>query len=183
MCGIALIRLRKPYEYYVEKYGTYRYGLKKLYLLMQKQHNRGQDGAGVATVKIDVSPGNRYISRYRSKSEQPIEEIFRKIDTKLKESLKDIELTPENAPIVRERLAFMGEVLMGHLRYGTHGRNSLEECHPFLRQSNWRSRNLVVAGNFNLTNVDELFEKLVQLGQHPKDKVDTVIVLEKSATF
>lgn len=188
MCGIALIRLRKPYEYYVEKYGTYRYGLQKLYLLMQKQHNRGQDGAGVATVKIDVPPGSRYISRYRSKAEKPIEDIFQKIDDKVKQGFKDMQISENQTDIVtarqtKEEVAFTGEVLLGHLRYGTHGGNSLEECHPFLRQSNWTSRNLVLAGNFTMTNVDELFAKLIQLGQHPKDKVDTVIVLEKIGHF
>ncbi|GAB4401842.1 MAG: amidophosphoribosyltransferase [Microscillaceae bacterium] len=183
MCGIALIRLRKPLAHYVEKYQTYHYGLKKLYLLMQKQHNRGQDGAGVANVKIGVSPGKRYISRYRSTAELPIEDVFQKIDQKVQEGLKNIALDAGNAEQVKEEVAFMGEVFLGHLRYGTHGGNSIENCHPFLRQSNWRSRNLVLAGNFNMTNVDELFDKLIELGQHPKDKVDTVIVLEKIGHF
>ena len=180
MCGIALIRLRKPFSYYVDKYDTYRYGLKKLYLLMQKQHNRGQDGAGVANVKIGVPPGKRYISRYRSNEASPIEDVFQRIDLKIKENLKDHNVDNE---WVRQNVAFMGEVLLGHLRYGTHGGNTLENCHPFLRQSNWRSHNLVLAGNFNMTNVDELFNKLIELGQHPKDKVDTVIVLEKIGHF
>ncbi len=183
MCGIAFIRLRKPYAHYVEKYETYRYGLKKLYLLMQKQHNRGQNGAGVANIKIDVSPGQRYISRYRSMAESPIDDIFKRINLKLKEGLNGMGFDPTQADWVKENVAFTGEVLLGHLRYGTHGRNSLEHCHPFLRQSNWRSQNLVLAGNFNMTNVDQLFNKLVELGQHPKDKVDTVIVLEKIGHF
>lgn len=183
MCGIALIRLRKPYEYYVEKYGSYRYGLQKLYLLMQKQHNRGQDGAGVANIKIDTPPGTRYISRYRSDSDTPIEDIFRRIKDKLESGLGDTPVDPEKAQWVKDNVAFTGEVLMGHLRYGTHGVNSMESLHPFIRQSNWKSRNLVLAGNFNLTNVDELFNKLIELGQHPKDKVDTVIVMEKIGHF
>jgi len=183
MCGIALLRLRKPFEFYVEKYGTYRYALKKLYLLMQKQHNRGQDGAGVVNVKIDVHPGKRYISRYRSTAEQPIEDLFKKIDDRITPDLEGFSYTIADAQHAKEDVPFMGEVLLGHLRYGTHGGNSLEQCHPFLRQSNWRSRNLVLAGNFNMTNVDELFDRLVELGQHPKDKVDTVIVLEKIGHF
>jgi amidophosphoribosyltransferase len=183
MCGIALIRLRKPFSYYVEKYGTYRYGLKKLYLLMQKQNNRGQDGAGVANIKIDVPPGKRYISRYRSVEDQPIEDIFHKINEKISSSIQNTPKTAEYAEMLKEDTAFLGEVYLGHLRYGTHGGNSLENCHPFLRQSNWRSRNLVLAGNFNLTNVDELFDRLVELGQHPKDKMDTVLVMEKIGHF
>ncbi|MDX2304562.1 MAG: amidophosphoribosyltransferase [Microscillaceae bacterium] len=183
MCGIALIRLRKPFSYYVEKYETYRYGLKKLYLLMQKQHNRGQDGAGVANIKIDVPPGKRYISRYRSNDPSPIEDVFQRIDLKIRENLGGVETDVEKSEWVRQHVAFMGEALLGHLRYGTHGGNTLENCHPFLRQSNWKSRNLVLAGNFNMTNVDELFNKLIELGQHPKDKVDTVIVLEKIGHF
>jgi amidophosphoribosyltransferase len=183
MCGIALIRLRKPFSHYVEKYGTYRYGLKKLYLLMQKQNNRGQDGAGIANIKIDAPPGTRYISRYRSTEDQPIEDIFRKINEKISPFIKDAPLDAESAEKIKQESAFLGEVYLGHLRYGTHGGNSLENCHPFLRQSNWRSRNLVMAGNFNLTNVDELFQRLVELGQHPKDKMDTVLVMEKIGHF
>ncbi len=182
-CGIAFIRLRKPLQYYVDKYGTAAYGLNKLYLLMEKQHNRGQDGAGVANIKLDVSPGDRYISRVRSNSSQPIKEVFAKINEKLEliqkenpELLKDVDYLKKNA-------GFTGEVLLGHLRYGTFGRNSIENCHPFLRQNNWMTRNLVVAGNFNLTNVDELFNLLVDLGQHPKEQSDTVTVLEKIGHF
>jgi len=182
-CGIALIRLRKPFSYYIEKYGTPMYGINKLYLLMEKQHNRGQDGAGVAAVKIGVPEGKRYISRYRSVDPQPISVIFNKINRKFRKALRDNKDKYLDADWILENTAFAGEVLMGHLRYGTHGSNEIENCHPFLRQSNWRSRNLVVAGNFNMTNVDELFNKLVELGQHPKEKNDTVTVLEKIGHF
>lgn len=169
-CGIALIRLRKPYSYYINKYGTPLYGVNKLYLLMEKQHNRGQDGAGVATIKIGVPQGKRYISRYRSVDAQPISVIFNKINKKFRKVLNENKDKFYDADWLLENVAFTGEVLLGHLRYGTHGNNEIEACHPFLRQNNWRSRNLVVAGNFNMTNVDELFNKLVELGQHPKEK-------------
>ncbi|MBI34234.1 MAG: amidophosphoribosyltransferase [Flavobacteriales bacterium] len=182
-CGIVMIRLRKPLEYYQKKYGTALYGLNKLYLLMEKQHNRGQDGAGVATIKLDVDPGNRYISRHRSNGSKPIKEIFDKINMKFwelsetqPEKLKDPEWLKAN-------VSFVGELLLGHLRYGTFGGNNIEYCHPFLRQNNWKTRNLVLAGNFNLTNVDELFNLLLNLGQHPKEKSDTVTVLEKIGHF
>lgn len=182
-CGIALIRLRKPYQYYIDKYGTHLYGINKLYLLMEKQVNRGQDGAGVANIKIDVPPGHRYISRYRSVASQPVADIFQKINKKFRKALKNNKDKARDARWLQENLAFTGEVLMGHLRYGTHGANEIENCHPMLRQNNWRSRNLVIAGNFNMTNVDELFKKLVSLGQHPKDEVDTVTVMEKIGHF
>lgn len=182
-CGIVLIRLRKPFSYYIKKYGTPLYGINKLYLLMEKQHNRGQDGAGVATIKINVPQGSRYISRYRSVDAQPISEIFNKINKKFRKVYKENKDKYLDADWILENVAFSGEVLMGHLRYGTHGSNEIEACHPFLRQNNWRSRNLVVAGNFNMTNVDELFDKLVELGQHPKEKHDTVTVLEKIGHF
>jgi amidophosphoribosyltransferase len=182
-CGIALIRLRKPYSYYIEKYGTPLYGINKLYMLMEKQHNRGQDGAGVATIKVKVPEGKRYISRYRSVDSQPISVIFNKINKKFRKVIKDNKDKVNDAEWLLENVPFTGEVLLGHLRYGTHGKNDIENCHPFLRQNNWRSRNLVVAGNFNMTNVDELFTKLVELGQHPKEKVDTVTVLEKIGHF
>lgn len=182
-CGVVMIRLRKPLEYYQKKYGTALYGLNKLYLLMEKQHNRGQDGAGVATIKLDVEPGKRYISRYRSNNDKPIKEIFDKINQKFwdlaetqPEKLKDPEWLKDN-------VSFVGELLLGHLRYGTFGGNNIEYCHPFLRQNNWKTRNLVLAGNFNLTNVDELFSLLLNLGQHPKEKSDTVTVLEKIGHF
>jgi amidophosphoribosyltransferase len=182
-CGIAMIRLRKPLQHYIDKYGTALYGINKLYLLMEKQHNRGQDGAGVANIKLNVPPGSRYISRYRSIENQPIQDIFRKINKKYKKSLKGNKNKAKDANWLKENVAFSGEVLLGHLRYGTHGVNSVENCHPMLRQNNWRSRNLVVAGNFNMTNVDELFDKLISLGQHPKEKVDTVTVMEKIGHF
>ena len=182
-CGIALIRLRKPYQYYIDKYKTPLYAANKLYLLMEKQVNRGQDGAGVANIKIEVPPGHRYISRYRSVEPQPVQDIFEKINKKFRKVQKNNRDQYRNASWLQENVAFTGEVWLGHLRYGTHGANEIESCHPMLRQSNWRSRNLVMAGNFNMTNVEELFEKLVSLGQHPKDKVDTVTVMEKIGHF
>jgi amidophosphoribosyltransferase len=182
-CGIALIRLRKDYQYYINKYSTPLYGLNKLYLMMEKQVNRGQDGAGVANIKIDVSPGHRYISRYRSIEQNAVPDIFRKIHKKFQKAFKGNKDKLKDAQWIQENIAFSGEVLLGHLRYGTHGQNEIENCHPMLRQSNWRSRNLVMAGNFNMTNVDELFDKLVSLGQHPKERVDTVTVMEKIGHF
>lgn len=182
-CGIALIRLRKPFSYYVEKYGTSSYALNILYTLMEKQFNRGQDGAGIAVIKLDVPQGTRYISRYRSVDPQPVTEIFEKVNKKFRKALRDNKDKENDPQWLLENVAFTGEVMMGHLRYGTHGKNEIENCHPFLRQNSWRSRNLVVAGNFNMTNVDELFNKLIDLGQHPKEKVDTVTVLEKIGHF
>ncbi len=182
-CGVAFIRLRKPLSYYQQKYGTAMYGLNKLYLLMEKQHNRGQDGAGVATIKLNVEPGNRYISRHRSMASNAVADIFEYIQKKFAEVEK---LHPEkmkDADWLKENISFTGEVLLGHLRYGTHGKNSIESCHPFLRQNNWMTRNLVIAGNFNMTNVDELLQQLYALGQHPKEKADTVTVLEKIGHF
>jgi len=182
-CGIAFIRLRKPLEHYIRKYGTIAYGINKLYLLMEKQHNRGQDGAGIASVKLDVEPGQRYISRLRSNSNQPIKDIFSQINAKLQAvQAENLDLL-KDVSYMKKNVAYTGEVLLGHLRYGTFGRNSIENCHPFLRQNNWMTRNLVVAGNFNLTNVDELFNLLVDLGQHPKEQSDTVTVLEKIGHF
>lgn len=183
-CGIAMIRLRKPAQYYIDKYGTAAFASNRLYVLMQKQINRGQDGAGVANVKIDTKPGTRYISRYRSIEPSAVNYIFDKINRKYKKAKKiggHDALTDGNW--LKENIAFTGEVWLGHLRYGTHGENSIETCHPFLKQNNWRSRNLVMAGNFNMTNVEELFDKLVQLGQHPKEKTDTVTVMEKIGHF
>jgi len=182
-CGVVLIRMRKPLEYYQEKYGTSLYGLQKLYLLMEKQHNRGQDGAGVATVKLDMEPGKRYISRYRSNSNQPIKSVFSKINSKFQELEKNDPEKLKDAQWLKENVSFTGEVLLGHLRYGTFGGNSVEHCHPFLRQNNWKTRNLVLAGNFNLTNVEELFNLLLSIGQHPKEKSDTVTVMEKIGHF
>ncbi len=182
-CGIALIRLRKPLNYYSDKYGTALYGLNKLYLLMEKQHNRGQDGAGVANIKLDTEPGSRYISRYRSNGSNAIKEIFEKINNRLAEAKQTNPAKFNDAEWLKKNVAFSGELLLGHLRYGTFGKNSIENCHPFLRQNNWKTKNLVVAGNFNLTNVDELFEQLVDLGQHPKEKTDTVTVMERIGHF
>jgi len=182
-CGVAFIRLLKPLSYYQKKYGTALYGLNKLYLLMEKQHNRGQDGAGVATIKLDVEPGKRYISRHRSMASNAVADIFEYIQKKFADIQRE---TPErmlDAEWLKEHVSFTGEVLLGHLRYGTHGKNSIENCHPFLRQNNWMTRNLVIAGNFNMTNVDELLQQLYDLGQHPKEKADTVTVLEKIGHF
>lgn len=181
-CGIALIRLRKPLSYYIDKYGP-TYAMNKMYILMEKQHNRGQDGAGVANIKIDVEPGHRYISRYRSIKPQPVAHLFKKISKKYKKAQKEGKDKFRDDQWMKKHVAFTGELWLGHLRYGTHGRNSIENVHPFLRQNNWRSRNLVMAGNFNMTNVDELFDILVNLGQHPKEKVDTVTVMEKIGHF
>ena len=182
-CGIAFIRLLKPLSFYQEKYGTSLYGLNKLYLLMEKQHNRGQDGAGIATIKLDIKPGNRYISRYRSMEKNAVQDIFSYVMKKFSAVEK---INPEllkDAVWLKENISFIGEVLLGHLRYGTHGNNSVEACHPFLRQNNWMTRNLVIAGNFNMTNVDELLQQLYDLGQHPKERADTVTVLEKIGHF
>jgi len=178
-CGVAFIRLLKPLTYYQEKYGTALYGLNKLYLLMEKQHNRGQDGAGVATIKLNVEPGKRYISRHRSMASNAVADIFEYIQKKFAEVEKEHPEKMQDAEWLKDNMSFTGEVLLGHLRYGTHGKNSIESCHPFLRQNNWMTRNLVIAGNFNMTNVDELLEQLYELGQHPKEKADTVTVLEK----
>lgn len=181
-CGIALIRLRKPLSYYIEKYGA-TYAMNKMYILMEKQHNRGQDGAGIANIKIDQEPGFRFFSRYRSVKAQPVADLFKKISKKYSKAQKAGKEKFRDEKWLKEKVAFSGELWLGHLRYGTHGLNSIENVHPFLRQNNWRSRNLVMAGNFNMTNVEELFNILVDLGQHPKDKVDTVTVMEKIGHF
>ncbi|MBD3749406.1 MAG: amidophosphoribosyltransferase [Sphingobacteriales bacterium] len=182
-CGIAFIRLLKPLSYYQEKYGTSLYGLNKLYLLMEKQHNRGQDGAGIATIKLNVKPGNRYISRHRSMEKNAVQDIFSYVMKKFATVEKENPELLSDAEWLKENISFTGEVLLGHLRYGTHGKNSIEACHPFLRQNNWMTRNLVIAGNFNMTNVDELLQQLYDLGQHPKERADTVTVLEKIGHF
>jgi len=182
-CGIALVRLLKPIEYYLAKYGTAFYGLNKLHLLMEKQHNRGQDGAGVAVVKFDMEPGNRFIHRSRSNADSPIQDIFNKITKKL----RDIEERhPQNLLDIlwlKQNVDFIGELYMGHLRYGTFGNNTTFSLHPFVRENNWLTKNLVVAGNFNLTNVDELFNKLIDLGQYPIETSDTITILEKIGHF
>ena len=182
-CGIAFVRLRKPLEYYVEKYGTAFYGLNKMYLLMEKQRNRGQDGAGLANIKLDMAPGTRYISRYRSVDTNSIGDIFGKVQKRIAEGIAGDASRLSDVPWLKENLPFTGEVFLGHLRYGTYGGNTIEACHPFLRQNNWPTRNLIVAGNFNMTNVDELFNELVELGQHPKEKADTVTIMEKIGHF
>ena len=182
-CGIAMVRLLKPLSYYKEKYGTSFYALNKMYLLMEKQHNRGQDGAGLANIKLDMEPGTRYISRHRSNSSTPIKDVFAHINERFE---AEFDRHPENIQDpewLKQNLPFTGELFLGHLRYGTHGGNTIEHCHPFLRQNNWMTRNLVLAGNFNMTNVDELFDQLVEIGQHPKEKADTVTVLEKIGHF
>jgi amidophosphoribosyltransferase len=182
-CGIAMIRLLKPLDYYKEKYGTAFYGINKMYLMMEKQHNRGQDGAGFASIKLDVEPGQRFISRVRSNAAQPIQDIFAQINERIN---NELELRPEiknDVAAQKKHIPYIGELLMGHVRYGTFGKNSIEAVHPFLRQNNWMHRNLIMAGNFNMTNVNDLFAKLVELGQHPKDKADTVTVMEKVGHF
>ncbi len=182
-CGVAMLRLLKPLSFYQEKYGTSLYGLNKMYLLMEKQHNRGQDGVGLANVKLDVLPGKRYISRKRSITANPIQDVFKQVNKKFvtlegkdPEKLKDTNWLKQNLP-------FTGELFLGHLRYGTFGGNTIEQCHPFLRQNNWKTRNLVLAGNFNMTNVEELFQQLLDLGQHPKEMADAITILEKIGHF
>jgi amidophosphoribosyltransferase len=182
-CGIALLRLKKPLDFYLDKYGSALYGLNKMYLLMEKQHNRGQDGAGLANIKLNVSPGTRYISRHRSIKSQPIKDIFSYINTRFEKLHADNPEKLRDAEYLKSNEAFTGELFLGHLRYGTFGKNSIENCHPFLRQNNWMTRNLVVAGNFNLTNVEELFELLVNIGQHPKEVSDTITIIEKIGHF
>ena len=182
-CGISLIRLLKPLEYYVEKYGSAFYGVNKMYLMMEKQHNRGQDGAGFASIKLDMDPGQRYMSRVRSIEQQPIQDIFNKINSRINEVLKEHPEIIDDTQEQKKRIPYVAELLLGHVRYGTFGKNSIENVHPFLRQNNWMHRNLIVAGNFNMTNVGELFDNLVQLGQHPKEKADTITVMEKIGHF
>ena len=182
-CGIALLRLKKPLEFYKEKYGTAFYGVQKMYLLMEKQHNRGQDGAGLASIKLDVNPGERYISRIRSNDPQPIKDIFAQINDRISRELEEHPEYQNNVALQKQNIPYLGEVFLGHVRYGTFGKNSIESVHPFLRQNNWMHRNLIVAGNFNMTNVKELFQNLIDLGQHPKQMADTVTVMEKIGHF
>ncbi len=182
-CGIAFIRLRKPLEYYQLKYGTWRYGLNKLYLLMEKQHNRGQDGAGVAGIKLEVEPGREYLNRLRSVQSSAINDIFQAIKKNFAEVEGRSAGLIKDIPWVKNNLPFASEILLGHLRYGTYGKNNIENAHPVVRQNNWRSRTLVMSGNFNLTNVDEIFNHLVELGQHPRGKIDTVTMLENVGHF
>ena len=182
-CGIALIRLLKPLDFYKEKYGTAFYGINKMYLMLEKQHNRGQDGAGLASIKLDMQPGERYISRIRSNEAQPVQDIFTRINQRINEGFKANPSLKDDVTFQKRELPYIGEVIMGHVRYGTFGKNSIENVHPFLRENNWMYRNLIMAGNFNMTNVNELFQNLVRLGQHPKDKTDTVIVMEGIGHF
>ena len=182
-CGIALLRLLKPLEYYTKKYNTPLYGLNKMYLLMQKQVNRGQDGAGLVNIKLDTKPGRPYISRRRSVESNPIQDLFLKIGENFKNIQAKYPKKFEDTKWLKKHCSFVGELFLGHLRYGTYGKNSLTQCHPFLRQNNWRSRNLVLAGNFNMTNVDELLDQLIEIGQHPKESSDTVTILEKIGHF
>ena len=182
-CGIALIRLLKPLEYYKEKYGSAFYGVNKMYLMMEKQHNRGQDGAGFASIKLDIKPGERYISRVRSVAQQPIQDIFAQINDRVSKEFAEHPEYINDVALQKRHIPYIGEVLLGHVRYGTFGKNSVENVHPFLRQNNWMHRNLILAGNFNMTNVNELFEGLVRLGQHPKEKADTVTIMEKIGHF
>ncbi len=182
-CGIVLLRLLKPMSYYIEKYGSPYYGINKMYLLMQKQHNRGQDGAGFVSVKFDPEPGENYIFRRRSVENQPLQDIFGKISKKINKKIKENPKYEADMDLAAEELPYVGNVYMGHLRYGTYGKNKIANCHPFLRANNWMHKNLMMAGNFNMTNVDELFETLINLGQHPKEKADTVTVLERTGHF
>lgn len=179
-CGIALLRLKKPLEFYLEKYGTSFYGLRKMYLLMEKQHNRGQDGSGLANIKLNMEPGTRYVSRSRFTGNNNIQAVFNHINRRF-DNLTEEQLN--NPEWLKQNEAFTGEVFLGHLRYGTYGKNSVENTHPFHRANNWMTKNLILAGNFNLTNVDELFDVLVNIGQHPKEKSDTVTILEKIGHF
>ena len=182
-CGIAMVRLLKPLQYYKDKYGTAFYGINKMYLLMEKQHNRGQDGAGFASVKFNVNPGTRYISRVRSNKSQPIQDIFGQINDRLNGVLEENPTKKDDVAWQEENMPYVGNLFLGHVRYGTFGKNSIESVHPFLRQSNWKHQNLIVAGNFNMTNSKQLLEELVELGQHPKEFTDTVTVMEKIGHF
>ncbi|WP_410880964.1 amidophosphoribosyltransferase [Myroides sp. DW712] len=182
-CGIAFLRLKKPLSYYKEKYGSAFYPIQKMYLLLEKQHNRGQDGAGLASIKLDMEPGERYISRVRSNKAQPIQDIFAQINGRINAEMEEHPEYAADAALQKKHIPYLGEVFLGHVRYGTFGKNSIESVHPFLRQNNWMHRNLIVAGNFNLTNVRELFDDLVRLGQHPKEMSDTITVMEKIGHF
>jgi amidophosphoribosyltransferase len=182
-CGIALVRLLKPLDYYKEKYGSTFYGINKMYLMMEKQHNRGQDGAGFASIKLDMQPGERYMSRIRSNQAQPIQDIFTQINARINQELTEHPEYQGDVDLQKRHMPYVGELMMGHVRYGTFGKNSIESVHPFLRQNNWMHRNLIVAGNFNMTNVNELFSNLVRIGQHPKEMTDTVTVMEKIGHF
>ena len=182
-CGIAVIRLLKPLEFYKEKYGSAFYGVNKMYLMMEKQHNRGQDGAGFASIKLNTNPGERYISRIRSIAQQPIQDIFAQINQRINKEFTENPEYINSVPLQKKNIPYIGELLLGHVRYGTFGKNSVESVHPFLRQNNWQHRNLILAGNFNMTNVKELFQNLIDLGQHPKEYTDTITIMEKIGHF
>ncbi|MGI9530118.1 amidophosphoribosyltransferase [Lutimonas sp.] len=182
-CGIAMVRLLKPIQYYKEKYGTAFYGINKMYLLMEKQHNRGQDGAGFASIKFDVEPGTRYISRVRSNEQQPIQDVFAKINARLNGVIAEHPDKTSDLDWQMANMPYLGNIYLGHVRYGTFGNNSIESVHPFLRQNNWKHKNLIVAGNFNMTNSGDLLKELIELGQHPKENTDTVTVMEKIGHF
>lgn len=182
-CGIALIRLLKPLEFYLGKYGTSFYGLKKLHLLMQKQHNRGQDGAGIASIKFDLEPGNQFINRLRSNSSSAITDIFRDAYARIRETVEPVTNRYQDVNWLKQNAEFTGELFLGHLRYGTFGKQGIELLHPVIRHNNWKTKTLVLAGNFNLTNVDELFEYLIDLGQYPIETSDTITILEKIGHF
>ena len=182
-CGIAHIRLLKPLEYYKEKYGTAFYGINKMYLIMEKQHNRGQDGAGFASIKLDMNPGERYISRVRSVAQQPIQDVFGQINQRINDVLAKNPHCTNDILQQKKLVPYLGEVMLGHVRYGTFGKNSVESVHPFLRQNNWMHRNLILAGNFNMTNVRQLFKNLVEIGQHPKEYTDTITIMERIGHF
>ena len=182
-CGIAHIRLLKPLEFYKKKYGTAFYGINKMYLIMEKQHNRGQDGAGFASIKLDMKPGERYISRVRSVAQQPIQDIFSQINERINLVIEENPQCRSDVSNNKQLIPYLGEVMLGHVRYGTFGKNSVESVHPFLRQNNWMHRNLILAGNFNMTNVRQLFNNLVEIGQHPKDYTDTITIMEKIGHF
>ncbi|WP_372752763.1 amidophosphoribosyltransferase [Mariniflexile sp.] len=182
-CGIAVLRLLKPLEFYKEKYGSAFYGVNKMYLMMEKQHNRGQDGAGFASIKLDTKPGERYISRVRSVAQQPIQDIFAQINERINKEFVSHPEYADDVTLQKRHIPYIGEVFLGHVRYGTFGKNSVESVHPFLRQNNWMHRNLIMAGNFNMTNVKELFANLIRLGQHPKEYTDTITIMEKIGHF
>lgn len=182
-CGIAMIRLLKPFEHYLAKYGTSFYGLKKLHLMMQKQHNRGQDGAGIACVKFDLAPGHKFIERVRSNSGSAIQDIFETVYKRINAIGERDSRLLNDAHWLKYHAEFTGELFLGHLRYSTFGKQGIELLHPVLRSNNWETKNLVLAGNFNLTNVDELFERLIDLGQHPIETSDTITMLEKIGHF
>ena len=181
-CGIALVHLKKPLDFYTQKYGSHMYGVDKMFLMMEKQKNRGQDGAGFASIKFDLNPGQKYFYRVRSFEQQAIHSIFKKINKKINSFIKS-EKIKKGSNLFYEQTPFIGQVMLGHVRYGTYGKNSIEYVQPMMRQNNWMNRNLILAGNFNMTNTDELFQSLVKLGQHPREQSDTITIMEKIGHF